>query len=118
MHEEVPRRDPRRAAARGRSPRPRPDLRAASLRSTHNAVAGLVEREQVAEALSPDVFGELRTESLLIAKTADRSVLGVHERHRVRAEREPVDLPPRPRRRPPRPHDHEPCPPRARRDQG
>ncbi len=36
----------------------------------------LAERELLHEALSPDVFGELRAEPLSLAKTTDRRVLG------------------------------------------
>jgi hypothetical protein len=53
-----------------------PDVRAATLRATHDLVVQLAERELLHEALSPNVFGELRAAPLLHAKTADRSVLG------------------------------------------
>lgn len=53
-----------------------PDVRASDLRSIHNLVVGLIERQLLAESLPPGTFGDLRTTSLRIAKTADRSVLG------------------------------------------
>lgn len=53
-----------------------PDVRAAALRSTQSLVVHLIERELLHEALSPDVFGKLWAEPFLLAKTADRSVLG------------------------------------------
>jgi len=53
-----------------------PDVRAPDLRSTHDLVAGLIERELLAEGLPVRTFGDLGTEELSIAKTADRSVLG------------------------------------------
>ena len=39
-------------------------------------VSALVERELREEQLPPDTFGDMRSEELVIAKTADRSVLG------------------------------------------
>jgi hypothetical protein len=53
-----------------------PNLRASNLRSTHALVTGLIERQLVAEALPLETFGDLQSEPLLIAKTADRRVLG------------------------------------------
>lgn len=53
-----------------------PDVRTPALRSTHRLVTELIERELLAEALPPDTFGELGTDELVIAKTANRSVLG------------------------------------------
>ena len=53
-----------------------PDVRAPDLRSTHDLVARLIERELSVEGLPVRTFGDLGTEELLIAKTADRSVLG------------------------------------------
>ena len=53
-----------------------PDVRAPDLRSTHDLVAWLIERELLAEGLPVRTFGDLGTEELSIAKTADRSVLG------------------------------------------
>ena len=53
-----------------------PDVRANDLRSTHDLVPGLIERELLAEGLPVCAFGDLGTEELSIAKTADRSVLG------------------------------------------
>ncbi len=53
-----------------------PDVRAPDLRSTRDLVAWLIERELLAEGLPVRTFGDLGTEELSIAKTADRSVLG------------------------------------------
>jgi len=53
-----------------------PDVRAPDLRSTHDRVARLIEQELFAEGLPVRTFGDLGTEELSIAKTADRSVLG------------------------------------------
>lgn len=53
-----------------------PDVRAPNPRSTHDLVAGLIRRELLAETLPVRTFGDLGTEEFLIAKTADRSVLG------------------------------------------
>lgn len=53
-----------------------PDVRASDLRSTHDLVTGLIGRELLAEGLPVGTFGDLRTEQLSLAKTADRSVLG------------------------------------------
>lgn len=53
-----------------------PDVRVASLRSSHDLVTGLVERELLAEGLHPGALGDHRGEPLRYARTADRSVLG------------------------------------------
>jgi hypothetical protein len=55
-----------------------PDVRASDLRATKNLVVKLIERELLAESLPAGIFGNLGSDSdeLLIAKTADRSVLG------------------------------------------
>jgi hypothetical protein len=55
-----------------------PDVRASDLRATKNLVVKPIERELLAESLPAGIFGDLRFDSdeLLIAKTADRSVLG------------------------------------------
>ncbi|MHB8499008.1 MAG: DUF6933 domain-containing protein [Acidimicrobiales bacterium] len=53
-----------------------PDVRASDLKATKNLVVALIERELLAEGLPADVFGDLWADELLIAKTADRSVLG------------------------------------------
>ncbi len=53
-----------------------PDVRATDLRSPHDLVAGLIERELLAEGLPVQTFGDLAAEELSTAKTADRSVLG------------------------------------------
>ncbi len=52
------------------------DVRAARLRETHSLVTGLIERELWREALPPGTFGNLRGQDLVVAKTADRRVLG------------------------------------------
>ena len=51
-------------------------MRAADLRATHRLVAGLAGRELRREGLPPATFGSLRSQELILAKTADRSVLG------------------------------------------
>lgn len=53
-----------------------PDVRAGQLRSTRELVSALVERELSDEQLPPDTFGDVGSEELVVAKTADRSVLG------------------------------------------
>jgi hypothetical protein len=52
------------------------DVRAVDLRATHRLVTGLVARELRREGLPPATFGDLRSQELIVAKTADRSVLG------------------------------------------
>jgi hypothetical protein len=52
------------------------DLGAADLRATHRLVTALIERELRREGLPPATFGDLRSQELTLAKTADRSVLG------------------------------------------
>jgi hypothetical protein len=52
------------------------DVRAADLRATHHLVTELVERELRREGLPPATFGNLRSQELTLATTADRSVLG------------------------------------------
>ena len=52
------------------------DVRAADLRATHRLVTGLIERELRREGLPPGTFGNLPAQELVLAKTADRSVLG------------------------------------------
>ena len=52
------------------------DVRAVDLRATRRLVTELVERELRREGLPPDTFGNLRSQELILAKTADRSVLG------------------------------------------
>ena len=46
------------------------------LRATRRLVTELVERELRREGLPPATFGNLRSQELILAKTADRSVLG------------------------------------------
>lgn len=53
-----------------------PDVRAAGLRDTGRLVTGLIERELALEHLPPELFGELDPASVIVAKTASRSVLG------------------------------------------
>ena len=53
-----------------------PDVRVGQLRSTREFVSGLLERELQEESLPTDTFGDTRSEALVVAKTADRSVLG------------------------------------------
>ncbi len=52
------------------------DVRAADLRATRRLVTELVERELRREGLPPATFGNLRSQELILAKTADRGVLG------------------------------------------
>ena len=52
------------------------DVGAVDLRATHRLVTELVERELCREGLPLATFGNLRSQELLLAKTADRSVLG------------------------------------------
>ena len=52
------------------------DVRAADLRATSRLVTELIERELRREGLPPATFGSLRSQELILAKTADRSVLG------------------------------------------
>jgi hypothetical protein len=53
-----------------------PDLRAAELRDTFNLVTRLIGRELGAENLPATTFGVLGSQELIVARTADRSVLG------------------------------------------
>ena len=53
-----------------------PDVRAAQLRETHQLVTQLIERELLSEGLPSSALGNLENQSLAIAKTADRRVLG------------------------------------------
>jgi hypothetical protein len=53
-----------------------PDVRAAGLRDTGRLVTGLIERELAREQLPADTFGPLEPATVVIAKTANRSVLG------------------------------------------
>jgi hypothetical protein len=52
------------------------NVTAASLRATHQLVADLIGRELRREGLLTGTFGDLKQEDVLLAKTADRSVLG------------------------------------------
>ena len=53
-----------------------PDIRAADLRRTHMLLCALIDRELTSEQLPAHTFGESTSEPLLLAATADRSVLG------------------------------------------
>ena len=53
-----------------------PDVRATELRSTHQLVIQLIDRELFAEGLPLSTFGDLQGEGLMLAKAADRRVLG------------------------------------------
>jgi len=52
------------------------DTTASSLRSTRQLVTGLIGRELRREELPAGTFGDLEQQEILLAKTADRSVLG------------------------------------------
>ena len=51
-------------------------MRAVNLRAARPLVTGLAGRELRREGLPPATFGSLRSQELILAKTADRSVLG------------------------------------------
>jgi Domain of unknown function (DUF6933) len=53
-----------------------PNVTVGSLRATHQLVADLIGRELRREGLPPGTFGDLEQDHILLAKTADRSVLG------------------------------------------
>jgi hypothetical protein len=53
------------------------DAHAAGLRDTHRTVVHLISRELTLENLPAGTFGPVGTEELIVAKTVDRSVLGV-----------------------------------------
>ena len=63
-------------------------VRAVGLRGTHSLVTGLVARELAREGLSPATFGPLDRQELIVAKTADRSVLGCRNDMAVLCEHE------------------------------
>jgi hypothetical protein len=52
------------------------DVRAAGLRDTHRLVTRLIGRELAREDLPATTFGALEEQGLIVARTADRSVLG------------------------------------------
>ena len=52
------------------------DVRAVGLRDTRTTVTGLIARELAREGLPSDTFGELKTVTVALAKTADRTILG------------------------------------------
>ncbi len=51
-------------------------VRAAGVRDTHRLVTGLIARELAREGLPLTTFGLLGRQELIVARTADRSVLG------------------------------------------
>ena len=53
-----------------------PDVRAPELRATKHLVTRLITGALVAEDLPVDTFGDLLREELVVARTADRRVLG------------------------------------------
>jgi hypothetical protein len=53
-----------------------PDVRVADLRLTREFVTALIARELREEGCPSGTFGDLGSQALVIAKTADRSVLG------------------------------------------
>jgi hypothetical protein len=53
-----------------------PDVAASDLRATAGTVFGLIQRELRGEDLPPHTFGDHTGEQVLLARTADRSVLG------------------------------------------
>ena len=52
------------------------DLRAAELRDSGNLATGLIRREPLREGLPANTFGDMVPASVIVAKTADRSILG------------------------------------------
>ncbi len=52
------------------------DVTASGLRATRQLITGLIGRELRREGLSAGTFGDLDQQEVLLAKTADRSVLG------------------------------------------
>jgi hypothetical protein len=52
------------------------DVRAAGLRDTHRLATGLIARELARERLPPATFGPLDGQELILARTADRNVVG------------------------------------------
>ena len=52
------------------------DVTASALRATRQLVTGLIGRELRREELPAGTFGDLGQQEVLLAKTADRSVLG------------------------------------------
>jgi len=52
------------------------DVRTAGLRDPGNLATGLIRRELIREELPADTFGSTVPASVMLAKTADRSVLG------------------------------------------
>jgi len=53
-----------------------PDVSAAGLRATDQLVTRLIGRELLSESLPPDTFADLEPGKVVLARTADRSVLG------------------------------------------
>ena len=52
------------------------DVNATGMRATRHLVTCLIDRELRGEGLPPGTFGDLGSEDVILAKTADRSVLG------------------------------------------
>jgi hypothetical protein len=52
------------------------NVTASGLRATRQLITGLISRELRREDLPPATFGDLEQQEVLLAKTADRSVLG------------------------------------------
>jgi hypothetical protein len=52
------------------------DVSASDLRSTRPFVSALIKRELLSEGLPPDAFDQSGSNDVVLAKTADRSVLG------------------------------------------
>jgi len=52
------------------------DVSASDLRATRHLVTRLIERELLCEGLPSSTFADLTSEEVILAKTADRSVLG------------------------------------------
>jgi hypothetical protein len=59
-----------------------PDVRAAGLRDTGRLITGLITRELEREGLPAGAFGDPDPASVLVAKTADRVILGCNP-HRM-----------------------------------
>jgi hypothetical protein len=53
-----------------------PNVSAADLRATDRLVTRLIRRELLSEGLPPGTFADLEPEKVILARTADRSVLG------------------------------------------
>ncbi len=58
-----------------------PSVSASGLRATDRLVTSLIERELRSEGLPSRTFAGPEPGKVILARTADRSVLGMHERH-------------------------------------